>query len=133
MNQPPLFVESIYEALREAVKALGGAKAVGLYLWPEMFADDAGTKLRDCLNPERRERLNPEQVLLILRRAREAGYHGAMQFIAAEAGYKCEPVEPLDEQASLQREYIESVKAAAKIAARLERLATLVPVVQRVA
>lgn len=122
MDQPALFVESVYEALKEAVKALGGAKKVGKVLWPQKEADDAGRVLMDCLNPERKEKLDVEQVLLILRRAKESGYHGAMEFIAAETGYaRPVPVDPLDERAQLQRDFIAAAESVAKIAARLER------------
>jgi hypothetical protein len=122
-KQEPLFIETINEALREAVKALGGAKEVGKKLRPEKMADEAGRWLLDCLNPERRERLDPDQVMWILREARKVGCHVAMNFICDDAGYsKPLPLEPEDEKAQLQREFIESTKALARMAQRIEQL-----------
>lgn len=122
MLQDALFHESVLDALRAIVERAGGAKAVGCRLRPSKAPDEAGRWVMDCLNPNRSERFPPEDILHLLRIGHEIGYHGAMAYIAQEAGYKCEPVEPQDEQAKLQREFIESVKATQKIAARLERL-----------
>jgi hypothetical protein len=48
--------ETISDALREIIQTVGGYKQVGAAMWPEMPADHAAGKLRDMLNPERRER-----------------------------------------------------------------------------
>ena len=118
--QPELIHESIYDAMRDAVRAAGGSKKVGTMLWPAKSVTDATDRVNHCVNPNREEKFALTELLFILRAARESGYHGAMQFIAAECGYRQpDPLEPQDEQAALQREYIESVKAAQRIAARL--------------
>lgn len=123
-NQYELIHETLNEAMTDAVRALGGSKKVGILLWPAKPIDEAKNRLNDCLNPARPEKLSLSEILWILRAAREAGYHGAMAFIAQECGYRIpEPVEPADEQAHLMRDYIESVRAQQKIAARLERIA----------
>jgi hypothetical protein len=124
MIQETLFHESIYDAMRAIVERAGGAKAVGVKLRPSKTADEAGRWVLDCLNPSRAERFAPEDSLHLLRIGREIGYHGAMAYIAQEAGYRCDPIEPQDEQAQLQRDFIESVKASQKIASRLERLSS---------
>lgn len=126
MSQNTLFSEDFNDALKDVVRALGGTKAVGVRLRPEMAADAAGAWLKDCLNPTRRERLDPEQVLWILREGRKAGCHSAMNFIADETGYvRPAPLEPQDEAAQLQRAFIESVQQQKLIASRLERLGVL--------
>lgn len=126
MSQNTLFSEDFNDALKDVVRALGGTKAVGVRLRPEMAADAAGAWLKDCLNPTRRERLDPEQVLWILREGRKAGCHSAMNFIADEAGYvRPAPLEPQDEAAQLQRAFIDSVQQQKLIASRLERLGVL--------
>ena len=120
---PSLFHESINDALRECVQACGGHKVVGSLLWPEKAADVAGRLLSDCLNDAKRERLSPEQVLLVLRLARERGCHAGMNFIARDAGYSDPPpVEPEDERAKLQREFIEASKSLTRMAAQIERM-----------
>lgn len=124
MLQESLFVDSIYDALRGIVERAGGLKAVGLRLRPTKSADEAGRWLADCLNTSRPEKLDPEDVLHLLRIGREANYHGAKYWIDTECGYApTPPVEPADEQAQLMREYIEAVKHQQQIANRLERLA----------
>ncbi|MBL8518208.1 MAG: hypothetical protein JNM76_14700 [Betaproteobacteria bacterium] len=121
MQQNALFVENVNEALREAVKAAGGVKVVASKLRPELSVDDASTWLRDCLNPSRRERLDPERVVFILRLAREAGSHVAMQFIGAECGYEVRAVDPEDQKERLQREFLDGVAALTVLANRLQR------------
>lgn len=129
MEQQPLFVESPAEALREAVRAAGGIKAVAALLWPEVRPPEAGhRRLLDCLNDERREKLSFEQVLLILRTAREAGCHVAMAYISRECGYaEPQPIEPADEAAALQRQFVAAVAEQRRLLARVERLLTPPP------
>lgn len=124
MNQPALFHESFNDALRELVAALGGTKLVGSKMRPELPPDHAGRWLNDCMNETRREHLAPEQVLWLLREGRAAGFHGAMGYVNSGCGYSVpQPVDPEDERAKLQREYIEAAKAMAKLADRIERTA----------
>lgn len=120
---PSLFHESLADALRECIVSCGGMKAVGTLLWPEKEADTAGRRLSDCLNDSKPEKLAPEQVLLILRLAREKGCHAGMVYIARDLGYADpQPIEPEDEKAKLQREYIEAARSMSKLAQRIERL-----------
>lgn len=114
--------ECLNDALRECVAVCGGLKAVGSTLWPEKDADAAGRQLSDCLNDAKREKLSPEQVLLVLRLARERGCHAGMHYIARELGYtEPSPVEPEDARAQLQREFIETAKRMERLAAQIER------------
>lgn len=118
-----LFHESLSDALRECVGVCGGLKAVGYVLWPEKGADVAGRLLADCLNDAKREKLSPEQVLLILRLGRERGCHSGMTFIARELGYTDpQPIEPEDERAKLEREFVEAAKQMQRMADRIEKL-----------
>lgn len=114
--------ESINDALQAAVTALGGFKKVGPALRPELPTDQAAGWLRDCLNPTRRERLAPEQMMLVLRMAREAGYHAAMQFVAFDTGYKATPVDPQTLEAELQERFCDSVQVLSQMAQKLERM-----------
>lgn len=123
LNQPQLFSESIYDALGDVIRALGGTKKVGAQMRPELPADEAGRWLKDCLNRNRRERFDPEQVLWLIRAGREAGCHSAINYITDECGYvRPAPMEPENEMAALQRQYIESVRMQRQIADRLERV-----------
>lgn len=127
MTQDALFYESTNDALRAIVEHYPAPerrsqyKVVGHLLRPTKSPDVAGKWLNDCLNPLRQERLDPDDVLALLKIGREIGFHGAMNHLGSEANYRCEPVEPLDEQARLQRDFIEAVKALGKLGERLER------------
>lgn len=126
MEQAALFHEDINDALRAVVKACGGTKAVAIKLWPEKTIADAQSYLNDCLNSARSAKLGQEQVLLLLRWAREANCHDAINYICAQSGYSNPaPIEPEDEKAALQREAIEAVRSLKQITERLERLGAM--------
>lgn len=116
------FFEDINDALREAVRQIGGHKKVGPLLWPELPLDHASNRMRDCLNPDRREKLSPDQVVLILRLAREAGFHGVMAYLAFSTGYEPpRPLAPEDQEAQLQRSFIDAVERLEGIQKQLQR------------
>lgn len=126
MQQLPLIVESIEEALLVTVQALGGLKKVGAELWPDIAPDQAGRRLADCLNQDRREHLSPSQLCLLRRKSRRAGVHVLAAFEARDAGYaEPQPIEPEDERAQLQRQFVEHTKLLAKLVQRAERLEML--------
>lgn len=126
MNHPAQGQLAIYEdetdALRELVRSLGGTKDVGHKLRPDLTPERAGAWLKDCLNPDRPERLQPSQLFHLFRLGRSAGVDGPAQFILGNAGYQLVPMEPEDEKARLQREYIEAVATLRRISDRLERV-----------
>lgn len=125
MNQQTLFVEDIWQALTDCVRAMGGAKVVGSRLRPEIDPQDAGKWLLDCLNPSRKEKLCVEQVMWLLRESRTANCHVAMNFIAGTSGYTApQPTDPEDQKAQLQRDFMQSVELQRQILARLERLSS---------
>lgn len=122
MTQPELFSDSIMDALSDVVRALGGPKKAGEILRPELAADDAGGWVKDCLNAKRRERFNPEQVLLLMRKGKEVGCHSIVNYICDECGYtRPSPVEPKDEEAELMRQFIATAREQRLLLERLER------------
>lgn len=123
MEQSSLFITDIYDALSDIVRALGGPKKVAAVLKPDRLADEAAKWIKDCLNRERRERFDPEQLIWLLARGREVGCHGAIHYICEKTGYeKPSPVSPEDEKAKLQRQVIEAAKTLERSLDRLERL-----------
>lgn len=123
MEQEPLFFEDIYDAYRHAVQRLGGAKTVGSSLFPEKSPDKAGEHLLNCLNRDRAEKLDLEQLLWIKREGRKAGCHVITAFENAEAGYAPpQPIEPEDEKAELQRRFIRAAGDVSRILKRFEEL-----------
>lgn len=121
---PELFYESWEEALKDDIKALGGTKAVGKLLWPDLDVDLARNRLNDRLNTERRERLSDSQERMIMRGAREArGFSAAMFYLTDETGFeRPKSRAPRDEMTELQRQFVDAVKLQGKIADRIERL-----------
>lgn len=118
--QPSLHHDSLRDALGDDIAALGGWKLVGAFLWPDKSPDDAGRLLRHCLDPDRAEKLSLEQLQLLLRRAREVRSYAGMRHLTTECGYEpARPVEPEDERARLQREFVEAVGSLKSIERRL--------------
>lgn len=123
-----LFYEDIFAALGEVVRSTGGMKVVGAAMRPELDAVSAAGWLKDCLNPARREKLDPAQVIWLLKRGHAACVHDAMAYISLEVGY--EPPRPvtaeaqflsvLDEMKVMQQQMADS-------AARIERMAQANP------
>lgn len=115
--------ESLNDALIECVKACGGSKAIGALLWPEKGPESAQRTLLDCLNDDRPQKLAPEQVLLILRQARERGCHAGMQYLAAALSYaEPVPIEPRDEADELRRQVLAMGAQLTRALNRIEQL-----------
>jgi hypothetical protein len=92
--QQQLFYEDIFDVMRAAVQAAGGAKAVASRLWPHKPVAEAQRELLDCLNRERPHKLCLEELVAVLTYAREAGFHQAKHWIDHAIGYQASP--PLD-------------------------------------
>lgn len=121
MQQEALFIEDINEAIRTTVQALGGAKKVGADLWPTLSVDAAGNRLRDAMNPGRREHLSPEEIIAIAKMGRASGCHALTFFFCREAGYADpQPVDPEDQRAELQREFVDGVRRLEQIAKQIQ-------------
>lgn len=122
MDELELF-DSFEEALGGVVLALGGAKKVGAMLWPDLPIERAAQNVRDRLNSDRRERFSPQQVVFLLRQAREAGYHAAMRWLAGECGYVApRPAERDAQKAELQLQFVRAAQLVARIGEQIKRL-----------
>lgn len=126
MDHPSLFHESVEDAAREVIHAAGGPKVVACQLWPDKAPEAAHRLLLACLNEDRQERLSPGHLLMLMRIGRQKGSHALMAHMALESGYQATPIEPEDERAKLQREYIQAVKALDRISGRLAQTAEIV-------
>lgn len=116
-------MESLNEALVACVKACGGSKQVGPMLWPEKASEAAQRLLLDCLNEDRPAHLSPDHVVLVLRLAHAKGYHAGFDFLAYSLGYaKPVPIEPRNEVADLQRQFVAATQSMAAMVARMEQL-----------
>jgi hypothetical protein len=118
-------MKSMNDMLLEVVNSIGGAKKIGAMLWPELPPDAAQRKLLDCLNPERPAKLDPEQVLLLLKLARKQGEMVGIEFLCEQLHYTVpQPIEPKDEKADLQRQFIAAKSELAALLARMDGLSS---------
>lgn len=122
MQIQELFHDDFRDALRHAIKALGGYEVVGLDLWPSKSRKAAGSWLNDCLNPERPAKLDLEEVVQILRMARDKAVHCAFYQLCDELLYAHPPIvapkSPLEEKAErLTRIAADFARLAAEVAA----------------
>lgn len=123
MNQDRLFITDIYDALGDLVRALGGPKSVGEALWPKKQPDDAAGRVKDCLNRNRRETLDAEEIMWLLRRGREVGCHEPVRWICRTSGYtEPEPVEAESELTKLLRDYLSAEGRQAELRPKIDAL-----------
>lgn len=124
-QQMALIHETITEAAEEVIKAAGGFKKVGPMFFGDISPDLAAGRLRDKINRDRRETLGPDQLMTLIKLGRQIGCKALINFITHEAGYAdAQPIDPEDEVARLQREFIESTKALTALASKIELLNT---------
>lgn len=111
MSQAQLFYEDVFDVVRAMVQACGGTKAVAGRIWPNMPISEAQRKLLDCMNRERPEKLCIEEFLVIVKMAREAGFHQGKHWIDSDTGYQ--PTPPTDPKIERER-LAEALDNAAK-------------------
>ncbi len=123
MRQDELWHDSMEDAVRATVDAIGGPKHVAHELWPTRKMVDGARYLNHCLAEDRPEKLALGELLWIANEGRQKGVHTIMAYLSAELGYiSPQPVEPEDERAQLQREFTRSVQMQRQLLNRLERL-----------
>lgn len=120
--QSTLFHERFEDALDEIVRATGGRKKVAGILWPDKSARDAHNMIDACLNPDRRERFTPSQVLFLLRRGFEAKCHAGMEYLGRELGYEVRVVSPEERREHLVAVVKDATSTLSDALERLERL-----------
>lgn len=121
-DQMPLWVESLGEALKAVVFACGGPKRVGSVLWPSKKPERAALYLNHCLDDSRAEKLSLEEIVLLIQMGRERGVHTPMDYLCSAANYQePQPIEPEDERARLQREFIEAKNDFATLLKKMEK------------
>ena len=122
-------MDSLTEALVACVKACGGSKQVACVLWPEKAPDAAQRLLLDCLNDDRAAHLSPDHVMLVLKLARAKGCHAGFYYMADVLGYsQPTPIDPRDEVAELQRQFVAATQSMAAMVQRMEQLQPAVQV-----
>lgn len=96
MTTQEMFLDSLSDAISDAINQLGGAKRVGTMLWPEKSAREAGNQLLNCLNPDHAQKLSLEQIDFIVGEARKKDVHSVAVYIADKYCY--EPPKPITKE-----------------------------------
>lgn len=121
-RQIPLICDTLNTAIGAVVVALGGNKRAGSMLWPTLPADEAGRRLAQCINADRREKLSPDELFMLMKEARKAGCHTLAAYLMQQCGYADpQPIEPEDERAALQRQFVQATEDMKRLFARMER------------
>lgn len=116
-------MESLNQALIDCVRACGGSKVVGPQIWPAKGPEEAQKRLLACLDPSLPAKLAPEEVVFLLRLAKAKGCHVGMHWICDDLSYTHPiPIEPREEAAELQKQFIAATEAMQKLAQRMETL-----------
>lgn len=113
--------ESIYDALRACVHVLGGFKKVGPMMRPTF--GDAAQWLRNCVNAEHPQKLDPEQVMWLLGAACHAGFHDAKHWFDRSTHYQ--PTPPAAVEAQLANA-LKQIQAQRRNADEAERVLTAI-------
>lgn len=111
------------EVLRACVDRIGGAKTVGCRMKPELSdrPDVAARWVLDRLNEDRRERLTPQQIILLLRWACAAGWHEGMAHWNRLCGYgPGAPLAPEAEVAELHRQLTATIDRQRRLFAQMQ-------------
>ncbi len=124
-EQATLWHECMLDALGSAIAAAGGFKVVAGKLWPMHKPETGYARLKACLDRNKPEKLDPEEVVLVIRLARQAGDHSVMRYLCQELGYTAPTaIEPEDRRTELQAEFNESVRRLEQIQKAMARLPT---------
>ncbi|MES2972403.1 MAG: hypothetical protein V4757_02295 [Pseudomonadota bacterium] len=113
--------DTLNDALRSLVQALGGFKKVGGLMQPDN--EHADQWLRHCLDGNRREKLSPEQVIWLLHEGRKVNFHAAMDYVGQKTGYKHKPVDLDEQRQALQETIAAGIENLQRQMATLARLA----------
>lgn len=119
-QQLELVHEESLDLLKSLVAALGGAKKVGPRLYPTKTDEAAARAVYDRLDAQRDHLFDFDEILTMLRWAREAGAHFGFYWICDQLLYSHPaPVNPEDARAEVQREFNRAVERVEQLARRL--------------
>lgn len=115
-----LDIETFNDALIQCVKDAGGSKVVGAILFPEKPVEVAQRQLLACMNPDRPEKLSPDQAVLVMQIASNAGSDAGIAYLCKTLNYSTPTrIQPEDEKAKLMRDFIQAQKVMSSISERL--------------
>ena len=122
-TQDRLFHEDWRDALKHLVKALGGHEAVGAEIWPHRTRKAASGLLSDCLNPDRPNKLDLEEIEALLRMGRDEGIHCGLQILCDRTSYeRPQPTTPKSPKALLLERQAAIAAEAVRIQHDIDRI-----------
>jgi hypothetical protein len=130
-SQVALFHETPEEATAADIAALGGPKRVGGWLFPHLNPEQAAAQVRACLNTDRSEKFNQQQVLLIKAKAREVGSDALVRYEEQFLGRRGEWIEPQSETDELRRDVRDLLKVVNQRLERIERAESRVVAIRK--
>jgi hypothetical protein len=120
--QAALWHDSIHDATRALIDALGGPKRVAADLWPARDVADGQRYLLKCLDADRPEKLGLEEFVWLMRRGREADCHVLADYLGQACQYELRPVDPAAAEADLAAQVERTMSQAADLLKLWERL-----------
>lgn len=118
-----MFPESIEDAIGFDIQAVGGYKKVAGMLWPQLKIESAYARLKNCLRDDKDEKLDPSELLLIKRWARDEGARHTLDFELRECHCgPSQPIQPETELTQLLRDHARNQRESAAQAKRIEAL-----------
>lgn len=122
MHQEQMFFERVEDAMAAVIDRCGGRKKFAGEMFPDKSPQDGHNLVNAMLNPERREKFSPQQIMYVAKRGREVGCHDVLVYMAREAGYADPvPLDPETREAELQRTFIDAVTKLEGIQKQLQR------------
>ena len=114
--------ETIFEAIADDLKVLGGPKAAAGIFFPAKSPDRGADTLRAWSSSGRAEEPSADELFLLIEKARErAGFSEVARFMEQRLNCRIEFLSPQDERARLQREYVAAVRVLTSLTERIER------------
>lgn len=116
-----LFYDDEFDALSQTIaNSERTFKECAALLFPHLKPESQYARLKNCLNPEKDERLSFGQIIVL---CRYCGSFDALYFMADELQHaRPVPRAPEDEKAELMREFIKAVETANRLGTRMERM-----------
>ena len=113
--------ETIFEAIADDLKVLGGPKVAAGIFFPAKTPDRGADTLRAWCSASRAEEPSADELFLLIEKARaRAGYSEVARYMEQRLNCRIEFLSPEDERARLQRQFVDAVAAVQSLAKRLE-------------
>jgi len=129
--QTQLFHDTIFDAIRADIAAIGGTKYVAHKLWPSKSIETATKLLDNALNSEQAQKLSVDELMMIKAMAKENNSCATIRYEAQQLGYEFDWISSEDELTQLLREIRDDHKRNESRYKRVESLLERMPAVRK--